>query len=90
MGLTTVSATTIGMWVGNWLTDTTGELGRDRWWLSAAVLLTLAVAGWLASMLIARVPAANPGRRFPWDAGRQTLRDLRTQAFVGLCQAIAR
>ena len=80
IGLTTVLATTVGAAVGMWLADATGERGRERWWLSALVLIGVAVAGWLTSLLIARLPAANPTRKFPWDLVRQTWRDLKALA----------
>jgi len=79
-GLTTVSATVIGMAGGSWLKDVSGQYGRERWWLSAVVVLGIAVVGLLASLLIRRLPAAAPTRRFPWDAPVQTWRDLRTLA----------
>ena len=79
-GLTTVSATVIGMAIGSWLSLETGFRGKEQWWLSAAVLLSLAVAGYLVSVLIPKLPAASPGRRFPWNALTQTWRDLRLLA----------
>lgn len=79
-GLTTVSATVIGMAIGSWLSRETGFRGQERWWLSAAVLLSLAIAGYLASLPIPKLPVANPGRTFPWNAALQTWRDLRLLA----------
>lgn len=78
IGLTTVASTVVGTVIGLLLSDYTGEKGQERWWLSAIVLIGVAVVGWLFSLLISRLPAANPGRRFPWDAPQQTVRDLRT------------
>ena len=77
MGLTTVTATVVGMGIGNLLNDNTGDFGRQGWWVSALVLIGLAIAGWAASLLIARLPVANPKRTFPYDAVRQTWRDLK-------------
>lgn len=77
IGLTTVISAAVGTAVGNWLATATGEMGRERWWLSAGVLIGTAIAGWVASLLIARLPVANPRRNFPWDAAQQTFRDLR-------------
>ncbi len=80
MGLTTVAATVIGMGVGSWLAVATKPKGVEHWWLSALVLIGVALLGWLTSLAVVRLPAANPGRRFPWDAPQQTFRDLRTLA----------
>ncbi len=79
-GLTTVISTVIGMGVGNWLSDVTGAFGQGKPLLSAAVLLSIAIAGLAASLVIRSVPAANPQRRFPWNAATQTWRDIRTLA----------
>jgi len=80
IGLTTVGSTVVGTAIGLYLADATSPQGKQQWWLSAAVLIGIAVVGWLFSLLIAQLPAANPQRRFPWDAPRQTLRDLQTLA----------
>jgi len=77
IGLTTVISAALGTAVGNWLATVTGPTGREAWWLSAAVLIGTAIAGWGASLLIARLPVANPQRKFPWDAAQQTVRDLK-------------
>ncbi len=79
-GLATVSATVIGMAVGSWLSEQSGTYGKERWWLSAVVLLAIATVGLLLSLMIRRLPVASPDRRFPWDAASQTWRDLRTLA----------
>ncbi|QEG35327.1 acyl-[ACP]--phospholipid O-acyltransferase [Bythopirellula goksoeyrii] len=78
--LTTVVAVTIGMVAGNWLTTATGERGREHLWLSALVMIGFAAAGLAASLLIRRLPIANARRKFPWDAARQTWRDVSTLA----------
>lgn len=80
VGLTTVIATAAGSVVGSVLADVTSPKGQNGWWLSALVLIGVAAAGWSASLLIARLPAANPSRKFPWDAAQQTVRDLKTLA----------
>lgn len=51
-------------------------LGRE--WVVGAILFVLAVAGALASLLIRRVPAANPGRPFPPYVYGPLVRNLRT------------
>jgi acyl-[acyl-carrier-protein]-phospholipid O-acyltransferase/long-chain-fatty-acid--[acyl-carrier-protein] ligase len=80
LGLTTVLATVVGTAIGNWLSleSVTGEHGQEKWWKSAIVLLGIATAGWLASLCIMRLKAANPSRVFPWDMARQTVRDLKS------------
>ncbi len=79
-GLATVSATVIGMAVGSWLSQASGYRGKEHWWLSAVVLLSIAAVGFLISLLIRKLPVANGERTFPWDAVRRTWRDLRTLA----------
>jgi acyl-[acyl-carrier-protein]-phospholipid O-acyltransferase / long-chain-fatty-acid--[acyl-carrier-protein] ligase len=79
-GLTTVSATVIGMAGGSWLKDASGSYGQQRWWLSAVVVLAIAVVGLGVSLFIRHLPAAAPERRFPWNAPIQTWHDLRTLA----------
>ncbi|MEE9603523.1 MAG: MFS transporter, partial [Thermoguttaceae bacterium] len=76
MGLITVTAIVVGTALGSLLNDHTGDFGQQGWWLSALVLIGVAVAGWAASLLIAELPIANPKRTFPYDAHKQTVRDL--------------
>lgn len=80
VGLTTVMATVVGTVVGNLLVEATGAHGKERWWLSALVLVGIAVVGWVCSLWIRPLRAANPEQRFPWDFPRQTIRDLRILA----------
>jgi acyl-[acyl-carrier-protein]-phospholipid O-acyltransferase/long-chain-fatty-acid--[acyl-carrier-protein] ligase len=82
-GLTTVSATVVGMGLGSWLSDATGDKGQEKWWLSAVMLIGVAAIGTLFSLLIRHLPAANPRRTFPWNAVTQTVRDVRTLASNG-------
>lgn len=77
-GLSTVTATIIGMGVGNWLADFCGDFGQANLWASAAVLIGVAVVGTMISLGIKKTPAANPSAPFPWNAPFQTFRDLRT------------
>lgn len=74
--LATVIASVIGMVVGNWLVDATGAKGMEQWWISAAVIVGLAVLGTLTSLPITKLPPGDPTRRFPWDAPQQMGRDL--------------
>src|SRR5438270_363178 len=62
--------------IGNWLVDSTGAKGLDRWWLSGVVLIGVAAAGLLTSLPINHLPPGNSDRTFPWDAPQQTRRDL--------------
>jgi acyl-[acyl-carrier-protein]-phospholipid O-acyltransferase/long-chain-fatty-acid--[acyl-carrier-protein] ligase len=78
IGLTTVFSTMAGMFMGSWLADNTGDKGQEHWYWSALVLIGVAVAGWLTSMLLARLPAADTTRRFPWKMARQSWADLKT------------
>ena len=80
MGLATVLATVVGAAVGNVLTDYTRPLGQERLWLSAAILIGVAIAGWLLSLLLLRSPAADSSRRFPWNPLPQVLADFRILA----------
>ncbi|MFN0022078.1 MAG: acyl-[ACP]--phospholipid O-acyltransferase [Pirellulaceae bacterium] len=79
-GLMTVMATVVGMVAGSWLADKTGNKGMDAPWMSGSVLIGVAIAGTLTSLLIVSLPAGNPSRSFPWDFPIQTWRDLRTLA----------
>ncbi|GAC1672272.1 MAG: hypothetical protein NVS9B4_27330 [Candidatus Acidiferrum sp.] len=49
--------------------------GRQVW--SGLILLALSLAGFLGSMKIAKVPAADPSRRFDWNLPADFLRELR-------------
>ncbi len=77
LGLATVTAAAVGTAVGNWLVVATGKFGVERLWISALVLIGVAAAGWIASLLIMPLKPANPKRAFPWDMGRETIRDLK-------------
>ena len=77
-GLFTVSATLIGMAIGNALADFTGYRGLSNLWLSGVVLVGIAVVGTLISFIIKKVSAADPSKKFPWFAPVETFRDLAT------------
>ena len=76
--LVTVVAVTVGMVVGNVLTVAVGFQAQDQLWLAAVTLIGVAVVGLGASLLISRLPVANEERKFPWDAARQTYKDVMT------------
>ncbi|MBM4003700.1 MAG: MFS transporter [Planctomycetes bacterium] len=80
MGLTTVVGTVLGAAVGNVLTDVTRPRGQHQLGLSASVLIGIAVSGFLASLLIARAPAADASRRFPWNPLPRMIADFRILA----------
>jgi acyl-[acyl-carrier-protein]-phospholipid O-acyltransferase/long-chain-fatty-acid--[acyl-carrier-protein] ligase len=78
IGLTTVFSTMAGTYAGSWLAEVTGDKGQQHWQLSALVLIGVAVAGWGTSLLITRLPAADPSRKFPWQMAQQSWADLKT------------
>ena len=71
IAMTTVIAVVAGTVAGNVLYDLTGPRGVQTWWVSALALLGVAGIGWMASLLIARLPIANPARLFPGNPLRQ-------------------
>jgi len=80
IGLTTVVATIVGTAIGNLLSDITHQRGPGSLWISASVLIGVAVIGCLTSLAVWRLPIANPRRRFPWNAFRDTWEDVRRLA----------
>lgn len=50
--------------------------GQYRWWISATVLIGVAIIGWLASLFIGQTKAASPDRRFPLNPAGQVVSDL--------------
>lgn len=86
VGMTTVLAIVLGTIGGSLLYTVTTQIGSDGlllkptghhlWWISAVALVGVAVAGLLASLVIMPLRSANPSRTFPYNAPRQTFRDL--------------
>ncbi|MBN2475396.1 MAG: MFS transporter [Pirellulales bacterium] len=86
IGMTTVVAIVVGtiggslLYTVTTLTDRGGELlmpaGRHLWWVSAVALVGVALAGLAASLMIVPLRPADPKRPFPFNAPRQTVRDL--------------
>src|SRR5690606_11053429 len=82
MGLVTVVASAGGFLAGNWLFSltepdlkTVGDFTQIR--TAAFALLGVAVAGWLTSLQIVRVPVANPQRTVSLNPFADTGRYLR-------------
>ena len=73
----TFTATIIGMWIGGWLADATRPLGQNHLWISAAVLVGVAVLGTFFSFLIQSYQPANPTRQFPRKPHVESWRDLK-------------
>ena len=80
VGLTTVMAVVAGTACGNGLYETTKDSPTLRIAMAACALLGVAVAGWLTSLIIAKLPAANPTRAFPVNLFRETWSSLRLLA----------
>lgn len=79
-GLSTVTATIVGMGLGGWLADATHPHGSQNTWVIVVALMGSATLGTVTACLIPRYAAANPRRRFPWMAHKETWRDLQTLA----------
>ena len=66
-----------GSVAGGVLFALTGPTGAQHCWISACVLIGVALVGWATSLLISPLPAANPQQRFPLNAVGQTARSGR-------------
>jgi acyl-[acyl-carrier-protein]-phospholipid O-acyltransferase/long-chain-fatty-acid--[acyl-carrier-protein] ligase len=82
MGLVTVAASALGTISGLWLysvvtPDLNSPPGLTALLPVAAVLLSVAVVGWLCSLLIPRVPAADPERKPAVNPVTDTVRNLK-------------
>ncbi len=76
VGLTTIIAIVIGSIAGGYLYELTDH-GQSRIWIAGLAGVGVATCGWLVSMLIHRLPAADPQRKFPINPAAETIRDLR-------------
>jgi acyl-[acyl-carrier-protein]-phospholipid O-acyltransferase/long-chain-fatty-acid--[acyl-carrier-protein] ligase len=90
--MASLAATLVGMAGGNWLADATWLTPDHDpshplpAWLAgvpmghviptASIIGGVAVVGWLVSLLLPRVPAANPRAAFPSNAIAATVRDI--------------
>jgi acyl-[acyl-carrier-protein]-phospholipid O-acyltransferase/long-chain-fatty-acid--[acyl-carrier-protein] ligase len=82
MALTTVVASALGFIAGNFLFGYTvnpdlGFAGGVSIASPAAALLGVAAAGWMTSLVITRVPAADPRRGFPMNPFAKSMDGLR-------------
>ncbi len=77
IAMTTIVAIVGGTVIAGYLHSWTQPLGQGRWWLSTALLVGVAGAGLLTSLLIKPLPVADPARRFPINPVGQAARDLR-------------
>jgi acyl-[acyl-carrier-protein]-phospholipid O-acyltransferase/long-chain-fatty-acid--[acyl-carrier-protein] ligase len=83
IAMLSLAATLVGMAGGNWLADMTPLVGQATATgpfggavPAALVLGAVAVAGWLASLRLPRVPAADPHAPPPWNVLARTFGDL--------------
>ena len=88
IGMTTMFAiiggTVLGGCLFSWTTLADDQMvsgktllpGQHNWWISAAVLVGVAVLGWIASLFIGPLKPANPQRVFPRNPATQTVKDL--------------
>lgn len=76
LGMGTFVAIILGMVTAGWLSDPDVLGNRPEVW--GALLVGLALAGFLASLGIDRRSAANPGKRYEWNFLAEFWRQLRT------------
>ena len=76
INMASMAAIILGTVLGGVLYDCTGPQGLKNWWISAAALLGVSLAGLLTSLTIAPMRSANPKRRFPRNPVGQTFRDI--------------
>ncbi|MBI1346482.1 MFS transporter [bacterium] len=85
MGLMLVVPSAIGLFLGNLLVgyvqpEANGPIHAGGLLLAAAVIMTAATSGWLASLMIRRVPSVNPERTWSWNLVSDTWTSLRDLA----------
>jgi 1-acyl-sn-glycerol-3-phosphate acyltransferase len=74
--LATLSAVIIGMGIGGYLADQAGNFGQENIWFTGAVLIGIAIAGTIVSLLIVPFSAANPKAKFPYNVPLETGRNI--------------
>ena len=77
VGLTTVVAVVIGTVLGTQLFSIMDLAALSNLWLPAVALIGTAALGWLASLLIRPLPAANPVCVFPTNPAASTWNNLK-------------
>ncbi len=77
VGLSTVIAIVGGTVMAGSVYALTSPAASQNLWIVAAGLLGISGLGLASSLMIRRVPAANPKRTMPWNIIQHTIRDLR-------------
>ncbi len=81
MGLMNVVPCALGFLIGNWLATIVQPNPGDQITVlhllpAAALIMAIAVIGWISSLLIQRIPSAAPDRPIPWRFLTQTAQAL--------------
>ena len=74
--LATLSAVVIGMAIGGYLADLGGNFGQQNIWITASVLIGIAILGTIVSLFITPYRAANPTAKFPYNIPLETGRNI--------------
>ncbi|MBN2577410.1 MAG: MFS transporter [Pirellulales bacterium] len=82
VGLTTVAAIVLGAVGAGLLAEWTAPAGQSHWEFWASAIVGVAGVGLLTSLMIRRLPVANPRRRLPLNFFAETYRDFRTLCAV--------
>jgi len=77
LGLANVLAAVVGSVLGNSLYVLTAPRGVHLWWISAAVLISFALAGFAAAFLVKKRSPADADREFPTHLFAQSAHDLK-------------
>jgi len=77
INMVSMTAIILGNVAGTCLYVATAPSGQKNWWMYASALLGVAVCGFLTSLFIQPLPAANPARKIPWNPAGQTIQDFR-------------
>ncbi|MDZ4689311.1 MAG: MFS transporter, partial [Planctomycetaceae bacterium] len=81
LGLMVVAPAALGIFLGNQLAvqiqpQAGGPISTTGFLIAAAVVMTVALTGWLASLFIRRQPASDPSRKASWNLVGETLHSL--------------
>lgn len=77
IGLTTVIAIVGGTISASFLYEWTKPATGGTFWGAAFALVGVSLLGLITSLLIRKVPAANPKLKMPWNVPQRTFRDLK-------------